>query len=175
MNDTIKNLYENTKKAYKESILIDNEELQDLLIEILTDVKKVQSFTDEVDNNIIVPTQSTTASKTRYTQEQVKQITKIQLQLARNEINEEIAKNGILAISPTFPVQHINSYNARIQKYLKGKGEYGFAFPSNWAKALLEETYNDSNVIKALKEQQALYLEKDGYTNKKLSNVLNNL
>lgn len=172
MKDVIDNIYETTKKAYKESILIDNVKLQDLLFEVLADVKKLESFTEETNKNRIVPVQSTTTRKTTYTQDQVTRITKVQLKLARNEIAEVVAKNEILKISPTFPVQHISSYNKRIQKYLEGKGEYGFAFPSNWAKALLEETSNDSNVIKALKEQQALYLEKDGYINKKLSHVL---
>lgn len=41
MNETINKILENSKKAYKKSILIGNEELEDLLFSILTDSKKL--------------------------------------------------------------------------------------------------------------------------------------
>ena len=41
MNKTINNILENSKKAYKKSILIENDELEDLLLSIITDSKKL--------------------------------------------------------------------------------------------------------------------------------------
>lgn len=172
MNEIIESVFKNTKEAYKESVVIDNEKLQDLLIVVLANVKKLEDLIT-ADNKITK--QIGSGKKTTYTEEQVRGITKIQLRLARNELSLKVAKDEILKISPTFPIQHLSSYNKRIQKYLAGIGEYGFAFPANWAKALLEETDNNSLVIKAFREQQALYLEKDGYINKKLNDLLNNL
>ena len=56
-----------------------------------------------------------------------------------------------------------------MQKTLVGIGEYGFGYPANWAQALLEMTSGKerAQIFKALKEQQRLYLEKDGKNNKK--------
>ena len=171
MKEFIENVFKNTKEAYKESIIIDNEKIQDLLFIVLEDVRKLENI---IDSNH--PTKQVgTGKKTTYTKDRVRNITKIQLRLARNELSTQTAEDEILKISPTFPVQHLNSYNKRIQKYLEGTGEYGFAFPSNWARALLEETNNNPLVIKAFREQQALYLEKDGRINKKLNDLLNNL
>lgn len=41
MNETINKILENSKKAYKKSILIENDELEDLLLSIVTDSKKL--------------------------------------------------------------------------------------------------------------------------------------
>jgi len=171
MKELIENVFRNTKEAYKESIIIDNEKIQDLLFIVLEDVKKLENI---LDNNYSIK-QVPKGRKTTYTEDQVRKITKIQLRLAKNELSPREAEDEILKISSTFPVQNLNSYNKRMQKYLAGKGEYGFAFPSNWAKALLEETNNNSLVIKAFREQQALYFEKDRRINKKLDDLLNNL
>ena len=175
MEDVINSVFKNTKAAYKESVMVDNEKLQDLLILILADVKKLEYLNNEEKINSTVGEKKVSGKKTTYTNEQVSSITKIQLKLARKEISFEEAEDEILKVSPTFPVQHLVQYNKRVQKYLAGGGEYGFAFPSNWAKALLKETNNNPLVIKALKEQQALYLEKDNYINKKLASILNGL
>nr|WP_314888776.1 hypothetical protein [uncultured Campylobacter sp.] len=61
-----------------------------------------------------------------------------------------------------------------MRKTLAGIGEYGFGFPVNWAQALLEITSGEerAQIFQALKEQQRLYLEKDGKNNKKLDRVL---
>ena len=172
MNKVIESLLKSTKAAYKESVIEDNENLQDLLIMILADIKKLE---DLISNDHNDTRQIESGKKTTYTYEQVSKITKIQLKLARNELSLRAAEDEILKVSPTFPIHHLNSDNNRIQKYLTGNGEYGFAFPSNWARALLEETSNNPLVIKAFREQQALYLEKDGRMNKKLNDLLNGL
>ncbi len=172
MNEVIESIFKNTKAAYKESVIIDNEKLQDLLILVLADVKKLE---DLIDKNYKVTKQVNSGRRTTYTQEQVSKITKIQLRLARDEISLNGAEDEILKVSPTFPIQHLASYNARMQKYLLGIGEYGFAFPSNWAKALIEETNYSPLVIKAFREQQALYLARDGRINQRLDDLLNSL
>ena len=61
-----------------------------------------------------------------------------------------------------------------MRKTLAGIGEYGFGFPANWAQALLEITSGEerAQIFQALKEQQRLYIEKDGKNNKKLEKVL---
>lgn len=173
MQEVIDDIIKNTKKAYKESIIIDNDTLQDILLEVLTDVKKLETLLsnglDDVKKNIV------TSKKKRYSYEQVKAITKIQLQLAKEEIDLESASKRILEIANHFPEHNLVQYNKRFSKALDGIGEYGFAFPSNWAKALLEVTDNDSMIIKALKEQQRLYKEKDGRSNQTLEDLLNGL
>ena len=60
-----------------------------------------------------------------------------------------------------------------MQKTLVGIGEYGFGYPANWAQALLEITSGEerAQIFQALKEQQRLYLEKDGKNNKKLEKI----
>jgi len=173
MREVIDNLIENGKKAYKESIVIDHEILQDILLEILTDVKKLETMLNNdaegVKKNIVI------SKKKRYTYDQVKAITKIQLQLAKEEIDFESASRKILEIASNFPVHNLVQYNKRMQGYLKGVGSYGFAIPSNWAKALLELTNNDSMIVKALREQQKAYMEKDGRVNQTLEDLLNGL
>ena len=60
-----------------------------------------------------------------------------------------------------------------MQKTLVGIGEYGFGYPANWAQALLEITSGEerAQIFQALKEQQRLYLEKDGKITKKLEKI----
>ena len=41
MTEIINNILENSKKAYKKSIMINNEELEELLFSIITDTKKL--------------------------------------------------------------------------------------------------------------------------------------
>lgn len=112
---------------------------------------------------------------TRYTYEQVQAITKIQVKLAREEIPLRVAEEEIMQIAPTFPIHNLKQYNKRVKNYLIGIGEHGFGFPSNWAKALLEETNNNSLVLQAFKRQQELYLEKEGRINQKLEKLLNSI
>jgi len=104
--------------------------------------------------------------------EQIKAITSIQLELAKDQIPSHVAEREILKIAPNFPIHNIRQYNKRLKSTLSGIGTYGFAFPSNWAKALLEETNYDPNVINAFEEQQNLYFEKDGRRNDKLDKLL---
>ena len=173
MKETIENLIANTQKAYKESILLEHDVLQDILFDMLGDIKKLQEqIKHNVEENIESEKKST---KKRYTYNQVLDITKIQLQLAKEETSFKDASNKILEIASHFPVHNLVQYNKRFKKALMGVGEYGFAFPSNWAKALLEITNNDAMVIQALKEQQRLYGEKDGRVNKTLEDLLNGL
>ncbi|RRD53274.1 hypothetical protein EII16_09250 [Campylobacter rectus] len=110
----------------------------------------------------------------RYTNDQIKEILKIRIKLAKGLISCEIAKRETLKIVLTYPVQNLISDAKRMQKTLVGIGEYGFGYPANWAQALLEITSGEerAQIFKALKEQQRLYLEKDGKNNKKLEKVL---
>jgi len=173
MKKVIENLILNTKKAYKECIALDNTNLEDMLLDVLTDAKKLEEMINNNFEDVIKDI--TTSKKKRYTYEQVIAITKIQLQLAKEKISLEEASSKILEIADHFPIHNLVQYNKRFKKALIGVGEYGFAFPSNWAKALLEITNNDAMVIKALKEQQRLYREKDGRVNQTLEDLLNGL
>lgn len=174
MTKVINKLMENTKKAYKESILIDNTILQDLLLEILTDSKKLQ---EKFEEKLIDRKEETVGlkKKKRYTYEEVKAITKVQIRLAKDEISLEDARQEILNISNRFPVHNLVQYNKHMKDRFNGIGTYGMAMPSNWAKALLEITNYDSLIIKALREQQKLYKEKDGRINQTLEDLLNGL
>lgn len=174
MNELVESIFLKTKDAYKESVVIDNEKLQDILITILADVKKLKDLSEEIEYSIPT-THSKEKVSTRYTYDQVKGITKIQVQLAKDLISFSTAEDEILNISSTFPVRHLKQYNKRLKNYLSGIGEHGFGFPSNWAKALLEETHNDPLVVKAFRHQQELYLKKQNRVNKKLEAVLDNL
>jgi len=169
----IKNILLNTKNAYKESIVDDNEKLQDLLLAVLTDVKKLEEIYEDEKMNL--HSNDKISKNNRYTYKQVKDITKIQLELARDLIPTEVAKREILKVVDSFPVHNLSQYNKRMKDALTGIGKYGFAYPSNWAKALIEETNYDKLVIQALKEQQKLYLEKDGEANKRIEKLLENL
>jgi len=173
MREVIDSLILNSKKAYKESIVIDNDTLQDILLDILTDSNKLKKMLEDTCQNSVE--ESTKSKKKRYTYEQVKAITKIQIQLTQEEISLKIASKKISEIANHFPIHNLVQYNKRLKKALLGIGEYGFAFPSNWAKALLEVTNNDSMVIKALREQQRLYKKKDNRINQTLEDLLNGL
>ena len=120
-------------------------------------------------------TKSIANKKKRYTYEQVKAMTKIQVQLAKENISLATASREILKIADNFPVHMLPQSKKRMQNRFNGISQYGFAHPANWAKALLEETHNDTMIIKALRVQQRLYLEKDGKNNQKLENLLNSL
>lgn len=173
MNEVIENVIKKTKKAYKQSVIIDNEELQDLLLEILTDIKQLEIVEEEKDNMTVK--KDIGNKKPRYTYEEVKAITEVQVKLAKDLISLEVASRKILNISDRFPVHNLVQYDKQMKDRLKGTTKYGLAIPANWAKALLEVTDNDSMVIKALREQQRLYLEKDGSNNRTLEELLNGL
>ena len=172
MKSKLENIVSNVKECYKESILIENEKLQDLLLTTLTELKKIEEEIVAINLNV----QNTNESvSNRYKYEQVKQITKIQIELAKDKISYEVAEREILKIASQFPVHNLRQYNTLMKQRLSGVGVYGFRIPSNWAKALLEETNNDKLVIQALNEEQDLYFDKEGRRNEKLDKLLNNL
>ena len=109
-----------------------------------------------------------------YTNDQIKKILKIRIELAKELISCEIAERETLKIVPTYPVHNLNSDAKRMQKTLAGVGQYYLSYPANWAQVLLEMTSGEEReqIFQALKEQQRLYLEKDGKNNKKLEKVL---
>ena len=111
----------------------------------------------------------------KYNDKQCKQIMTILVNSAYRKIPPTIAKKYITDISSTYPIHNYDRYVNITAKYLSGKGEYGFAFPANWAKAFLQVTDNNENVIHALRDQQRLYLEKDGRNNGKLKKLLDSL
>jgi hypothetical protein len=165
MNNIILNIENTAKEAYKESIVIGNDKLQNLLINILTSIKMLPSITEK-------EAKKDKQTKKRYSYEQVLLITKVQIRLAKEYISLEEAKKEILQIADFFPVHNLPAYNKRLQSYLNGIGMYGFAMPTNWAKALLEETNNSKEVLQALSQQQKLYMEKDGANNKRLTRLI---
>ena len=109
-----------------------------------------------------------------YTNDQIKEILKIRIELAKGLISCEIAERETLKIVPTYPVHNLNYDANRMQKTIAGAGQHYLCYPANWAQALLEITSGEerAQIFKALKEQQRLYLEKDGRNNKKLEKVL---
>ena len=173
MKEVIENIVIKTKQAYKQSVIIDNEELQDLLLEILTDIKQIEIVEEKKEN--MTAKVDVGNKKPRYTYEEVKDIMVVQVRLAKDLISLADASSDILKISDRFPIRNLVQSNKRIKNKLVGIGEYGFAMSSNWAKALLAVTDNNPMVIKALREQQRLYLEKDGSNNRTLEEVLNGL
>lgn len=174
MKRNFENIISNIKECYKESILIENEKLQDLLLTTLTELKKIEEEISNINSDVENKNMNENTTK-RYTYEQVKQITKIQIELAKDKISYEVAEKETLKIASQFPVHNLRQYNKLMKQRLSGIGVYGFRIPSNWAKALLEETNNDKLVIKALKEEQDLYFDKEGRRNGKLDKLLNNL
>ena len=119
--------------------------------------------------------QTVNSSKSnRYTNDQIKEILKIIIELSKGFISYELAEGEVPKIVPTYPAHNLKIYTNQMRKTLVGVGEYGFGFPANWAQALLKITSNEEQmqIFKALKEQQRLYLEKDGKNNKKLNRVL---
>lgn len=171
MNEKLEKIVFNVKECYKESVLIENDKLQDILLNTLTDLKLLEESIMSSDQE----RNKKDATSKRYTYEQVKAITKIQLELAKELISYDVAEREILNIASSFPVHNIRQYNKRLKSTLAGVGTYGFAFPANWAKALLEETNYDTNVINAFEEQQSLYFEKDGRRNEKLDKLLTSI
>jgi superoxide dismutase len=69
MDETINKIFENSKQAYKKSILLGNEELEELLFLILTDSKKLL---DEVENKKTAKSSSTTMERTE--DEEIKRV-----------------------------------------------------------------------------------------------------
>ena len=173
MHKVIENIVIKTKKAYKQSVIIDNEELQDLLLEILTDIKQLEITEEEKEK--MTAKEDIGNKKPRYKYEEVKDITEVIVKLGKDLIPLEVAKREILDISERYPVHNLVQYNKHMKDRFNGIGTYGMAIPANWAKALLEVTGNDPMVIKALREQQRLYLEKDGTNNRTLEELLNGL
>lgn len=171
MNEVIESIKLNTKKAYKESVIIDNEKLQDLLITILADVKKLESANQVVESTIL-ETKTRKRTSTRYTYEQVKAITAVELKLAKELISLRAAEEEVLKISSTFPIYNLTQYTKKLKNILSGIGEYGLAFPANWAQAILEATNNNPLVIKAFRQQQDLYLKRDNRINQRLEVLL---
>ena len=108
----------------------------------------------------------------KYSSSEVLEITNIQLMMVNDSLPLEAACRRVLEIAPSFPVHNLNSYTSRMRKYLSGVGEYGYAYPANWAQALIEATGENKLVIDAFKQQQQLYLEKEGRSNQKLAAIL---
>ena len=106
----------------------------------------------------------------RYTNDQIKEILKIRIEPAKELISCEIAERETLKIVPTYPTHNLNNDAKRMQKTLAGIGQHYLSYPANWAQALLDMTSGEerAQIFKALKEQQRLYLKKDGKNNKKL-------
>ena len=111
----------------------------------------------------------------KYNDEQCFEIINTYIDTVEERITYTQAENRILAIAKDFPIHNLSGHLRRVRKYLSGKGEYGQRYPANWAMAFLKATNNNPLVIKALKEQEALYLEKDGKCNGKLKELLENL
>ena len=61
MNETINKILENSKKAYKKSIMINNEELEELLFSIITDTKKLL---DKVSDKKIITNNMSSKNRT---------------------------------------------------------------------------------------------------------------
>ena len=76
----------------------------------------------------------------RYTNDQIKEILKIRIELAKGLISCEMAERETLKIAPAYPVHNLNSDAKRMQKTLAGIGQYYLSYPANWAQVLLEMT-----------------------------------
>ena len=74
----------------------------------------------------------------RYTNDQIKEILKIRIELAKGLISCEMAERETLKIAPAYPVHNLNSDAKRMQKTLAGIGQYYLSYPANWAQVLLE-------------------------------------
>ena len=169
LNKEIDCAIENIRKSYKLSVLLNNIELEKYLLDTLSILNNIKNGNEEM-----MLKSNNKKKKNRYTYSEVRAITKIQLQLSKGEIPLESAEREVEKIVNTFPIHNLNQYNKRVTNLLNGIGEYGLGMPSNWAKALLEETNYDKNVVNGLKEQQRLYREKDGKANKRIDKLLNN-
>lgn len=109
----------------------------------------------------------------KYTFDQQKNIIGILVECANENIDYKQAERAIAAINCDYPLHNVAIEVKKVRKYLDGNGYYGYAYPSGWAKALIEVTNEDPKVIQALKEQQRLYKERDGRANGKLEAILN--
>ena len=78
-------------------------------------------------------------------------------------------------VVPLYPSKRLKQEINRFKNILEGRGSYGFRYPANWFKAIFEVTNNSENAVKAAKEQQSAYLEKDGKVNKRLDLLLDSL
>lgn len=116
-------------------------------------------------------------AKPKYSDDEIKNILEIRIKLAKNEIGYEEAKIQTLNPSKRYKIRNLKTHAKSMkEKTLKGIGECNpNSFPSNWAKILLEITQNDPLIIQALKDQQRLYLEKDGRNNKELEKLLKDI
>ena len=111
----------------------------------------------------------------KYSYDQMLRIMKIYIDCVEGNLPIKIGEKRVLAVAPTFPIHNFNTELSKVKKYLSGRGTYGYSYPAGWSKAFIEVTNKNPNVIKALKDQQRLYKEKDGKFNNKLEEVLNNL
>ena len=61
MKSNLENIISNVKECYKESILIENEKLQDLLLTTLTQLKKIEEEISNIDlaNQTIITNENT--------------------------------------------------------------------------------------------------------------------
>ena len=64
----------------------------------------------------------------RYTNDQIKEILKIRIELAKELISCEIAERETLKIVPIYPAHNLKFYTNQMRKTLAGIGEYGFGF-----------------------------------------------
>lgn len=71
MTEIINKILENSKKAYKKSILINNEELEELLFSIITDTKRVLDEVNSEEKNI-----NNVSSQNRTEEEEIKRVRK---------------------------------------------------------------------------------------------------
>ena len=109
---------------------------------------------------------------TKYNHNQLLEIMKACVDFIEGRIDYESAKKNVQSAAENYPIHNLRREISQARKYLSGEGIYGFSYPANWAKAFIEVTNNNHSVIDALKEQQRLYLEKDGKKNMKLEEVL---
>lgn len=99
---------------------------------------KLAKYVEEKDKTNM---QTVNSSKSnRYTNDQIKEILKIIIELSKGFISYEVAERETLKIIPTYPAHNLKIYTSQMRKTLAGIGEYGFVFPANWAQALLEIT-----------------------------------
>lgn len=111
----------------------------------------------------------------KYSYEQMLGIMNAYIDCVEGRAEREVARKNVLTIAKDFPIHNFDQELKKVSDYLSGKGWYGYSYPSGWAKAFIEVTNQNPNVIKALREQQRLYFEKDGKFNNKLQDVLDNL
>ncbi len=102
-------------------------------------------------------------------------IISIIIDCAEEKIDIKTAGAGVARVEKDYPIRNMKQEVKKAKDYLAGRGYSYYKYGAGFAKAFLEITNNDPEVIKALREQQALYLEKDGKNNGKLERVLDGL